>query len=78
LYLAQWKTSCATARFRKEIVMTSIRNHADDTDEQELMPIATFIGTMVATALTIFVLGGALLSPRAPLELAASESLLGP
>ncbi len=58
--------------------MTSIRNHAEDTDEQEFMPIVTFIGPMVAIALTIFILGGALLSPQAPLALAASESIIGP
>jgi len=60
------------------MTMTTIEDYAGDEDVQEFMSLETFIGAMVAIALTIFVIGGSLLSPHAPPELAASESLLGP
>ena len=58
--------------------MTFIDSYVGDEDEGGFFALETFIGVMAATALTIFVLGGAPLSPHAAPELAAFESLTGP
>ena len=58
----------------------SIEDYATDVDvdDEASMELETSIGTMVAIALTLFVLGGFMFSPHAPQEPAASAFLLGP
>lgn len=61
-----------------EMVMAHLEDYADDADDHEFTSIKIAVGTMVAVALTVFLLVEFILSPHAPPELAASELFLGP